>query len=168
MRRIELEDVMIEGSTYSRGNLKKRLLEEGIFKNECTLCDVGGTWNGKPINHRLDHINGINNDHRLSNLRMVCPNCDSQLDTFCGRNKKAVEKKKYYCGDCGKDKSATGVNCRSCASKRRNAEKPQYRIKWPSVAVLLEMVEETSYSETGRVLGVSGNAIRKRIKKHAG
>ena len=33
----------------------------------------------------LDHINGIGNDHRLENLRIVCPNCAGTLDTHCGR-----------------------------------------------------------------------------------
>lgn len=35
----------------------------------------------------LDHKNG--RDHRPENLRWVCPNCDSQSDTFCGRNNRA-------------------------------------------------------------------------------
>lgn len=37
---------------------------------------------------RLDHINGIPNDNRKVNLRFICPNCDSQLDTYCGKNTK--------------------------------------------------------------------------------
>jgi len=36
----------------------------------------------------LDHINGVNNDNRLENLRFVCSNCDSQLDTYKSRNRK--------------------------------------------------------------------------------
>ena len=44
-------------------------------------------WCGKPMPLILDHINGINNDNRLENLRFVCSNCDSQLDTYKSRNK---------------------------------------------------------------------------------
>ncbi|MGB2240169.1 MAG: HNH endonuclease [Pseudomonadales bacterium] len=53
----------------------------------CSSCGIGDEWNGKPITLQLDHINGVNNDHRLDNLRMLCPNCHSQTDTWCGRNK---------------------------------------------------------------------------------
>jgi hypothetical protein len=34
----------------------------------------------------MDHINGNRKDHRLDNLRWLCPNCHSQTDTFCSRN----------------------------------------------------------------------------------
>lgn len=68
-----LEQVMVANSTYSRGCLKKRLLDAGIKHNKCEICGFEGDWNGRPIVFIIDHINGINNDHRLENLRMVCP-----------------------------------------------------------------------------------------------
>lgn len=70
---------------YQRGHLKRRLLDNGIFENVCDNCGLT-EWNGKDINCHLDHINGINNDHRRENLRMLCPNCHSQTPTYCGRN----------------------------------------------------------------------------------
>ena len=49
-------------------------------------------WNGKPLKLILDHIDGINSDNRPEKLRLLCPNCDSQLATRGGRNKGRTEK----------------------------------------------------------------------------
>jgi len=49
-------------------------------------------WNGEPLRLILDHENGVNSDNRPENLRLLCPNCDSQLLTRGGRNKDRVEK----------------------------------------------------------------------------
>lgn len=75
--------------TYKTGTLRKRLLAHGILDNSCSECGIGPEWNGKSLTLELDHINGINNDHRLENLRILCPNCHSQTSTFRGKNKKA-------------------------------------------------------------------------------
>ena len=45
-----------------------------------------GVWLDEPITLQLDHINGINNDHRIENLRILCPNCHSQTSTYAGKN----------------------------------------------------------------------------------
>lgn len=81
----ELDEVMVENSTYSRYHLKRRLINEGILDYKCNECSLI-EWNGKPITLQLDHINGVNDDHRLENLRLLCPNCHSQTKTFAGRN----------------------------------------------------------------------------------
>lgn len=73
--------------TYQTHKLRVRLFNEGIKERKCELCGTSH-WNGEQLSLILDHINGINDDHRLENLRIVCPNCDSLLPTFCGRNKK--------------------------------------------------------------------------------
>ena len=72
---------------YKTFHLKTRLIAEGIKRNVCECCGLSDVWNGKGINMQLDHINGNPKDHKLDNLRMLCPNCHSQTDTFCGRNK---------------------------------------------------------------------------------
>lgn len=71
---------------YKTGHLKRRLIEEGLKENRCEKCGIK-EWNNKKIVCQLDHINGIPTDHRLENLRILCPNCHSQTDTFCGKNK---------------------------------------------------------------------------------
>ena len=86
---IPLEDILVENSSYTnRYRIKKRLYEEGILKEQCCICGLGPFWNGKPITLQLDHINGIFNDHRISNLRILCPNCHTQTNTFGSKNLK--------------------------------------------------------------------------------
>ena len=79
---------VLHKARYGGQKLKKRMIEAGIFKDECAICGCPPVWRGKPLILRLDHINGDNRDCREGNLRLVCPNCDSQLDTYCGKNKK--------------------------------------------------------------------------------
>jgi hypothetical protein len=72
-------------SSNSRGAIKRRLLEAGVLENVCSVCGLRN-WLGQPLSMHIDHINGVRNDHRLENLRMLCPNCHSQTPTYAGRN----------------------------------------------------------------------------------
>ena len=56
-------------------------------KEECVLCGQNNIWNGKKLVLQLDHKNGNNKDNRIENLRILCPNCHTQTETYC-RNKK--------------------------------------------------------------------------------
>lgn len=66
--------------------VKRKLLKEGLFENKCGVCGITD-WNGNPLAMELDHIDGNCHNHRLENLRMICPNCHAQTDTYCGKNK---------------------------------------------------------------------------------
>jgi Zn finger protein HypA/HybF involved in hydrogenase expression len=81
-------EVFVENSTYARHNLKKRIIKLGIIDYSCACCGIGDIWNGARMPLILDHINGVNNDNRVENLRFVCSNCDSQLPTYKSRNRK--------------------------------------------------------------------------------
>lgn len=65
--------------------LKNKLLKENIKENKCEICGIT-EWNGLPINCELDHIDGNSRNHNLNNLRILCPNCHSQTETFRARN----------------------------------------------------------------------------------
>lgn len=56
------------------------------FTHQCSICKLT-EWQNKPIVLILDHIDGHSTNGHISNLRLVCPNCDSQLPTFKARNK---------------------------------------------------------------------------------
>lgn len=82
---------ILEGQhpSYKTFLLKNRLIKDGIKENKCECCGLS-EWNNKPLAIQLDHINGISNDHRLENLRMLCPNCHSQTETYAGKNRVIV------------------------------------------------------------------------------
>ena len=82
-----LEEVMVKDSSYSRSSLKRRLVDEGVLKNRCP-CGQETRWKKQTLVLVLDNTNGLKNDHRLENLRLLCPNCNSQTATFAGRNVK--------------------------------------------------------------------------------
>ncbi len=70
---------------YQSNKLRIRLIEEGVKPHKCECC--GNTqWMGKPISLEVDHVNGVSTDHRLENLRILCPNCHAQTETYRGKN----------------------------------------------------------------------------------
>jgi len=82
-----LDAVLVVDSRYtSTSHLKRRLIAAGVFASRCVECGLT-EWRERPLSLVLDHINGNNRDHRIENLRLLCPNCHSQTSTFAGRNK---------------------------------------------------------------------------------
>ncbi|MGA4542961.1 HNH endonuclease signature motif containing protein [Uniformispora flossi] len=69
--------------------LLRRALSDIGRPYHCTICGVGEAWNGRPLILEVDHISGDWRDNRAENLRYLCPNCHSQTDSFCGRNRAA-------------------------------------------------------------------------------
>jgi hypothetical protein len=83
--RRDLKEYLVDNSNYSSNSLRKRLIREGFKEGKCESCGIT-EWNGKPAPLELDHINGIRTDNRLENLRIICPNCHAQTDTYRGKN----------------------------------------------------------------------------------
>ena len=80
--RYELDEILIENSLYDNSSLKARIIKDKVIPNKCKLCGQLPFHNGKELTLQLDHINGVNDDHRLENLRILCPNCHTQTDTW--------------------------------------------------------------------------------------
>ena len=78
-----VERVLAE--SRSRLTIKRTLLKVGIIENRCDECGLS-EWRGRHISIQIDHRNGVRDDHRLENLRMLCPNCHSQTDTYAAKN----------------------------------------------------------------------------------
>jgi HNH endonuclease len=80
------DEVFIERSPETRGpQLCRRMLALG-WSYACEICGID-QWQGKALVLHVDHKNGINNDNRFVNLRLLCPNCHSQTDTYCNRRR---------------------------------------------------------------------------------
>ena len=86
LREQPLKEILVANSTYRTGHLKERLFRAGIKERKCEHCGLT-EWMGQPIPLELDHANGIPDDHRLENLRVLCPNCHALTPTWRGRQK---------------------------------------------------------------------------------
>jgi HNH endonuclease len=73
-----LAELVAPGGSHSRGYIKRRLIKAGVLRNECYECGQQAMWRGKPLVLVLDHINGVSDDYRPENLRLLCPNCNSR------------------------------------------------------------------------------------------
>lgn len=83
------EELFSENSEISRGTVRRRLITYNLIDYSCQICKrKTKIINNKKETLVLDHINGVNNDHRLENLRFVCGSCDLQLETASGKNGK--------------------------------------------------------------------------------
>jgi hypothetical protein len=87
--KIPLEKILVRNSSYRGGTslLRSRLVRAGIFADRCSACGLS-EWRQRRIALHLDHANGERFDNRPENLRLLCPNCHSQTETYCGRNKR--------------------------------------------------------------------------------
>ena len=73
----------------------RNAIRDYIYKSQdhkCAICGIPNEWNGMKLNFVLDHIDGDASNNFQENLRLICPNCDSQLDTYKSRNKKSARK----------------------------------------------------------------------------
>jgi hypothetical protein len=88
-RRRRVEEWLATGEAWVDSN-PRHFVRDHIRteqQHRCLICGQSEEWNGSPLTLVLDHIDGDSSNNRRENLRLVCPNCDSQLPTFKVRNK---------------------------------------------------------------------------------
>jgi hypothetical protein len=129
LKRVErrpLEEILVVDSSYCRTNLKQRLYEEGLKDPRCELCGQGEVWRGRTLSLILDHINGVSDDNRLGNLRILCPNCAATLDTHCGRKLRLVATECALCGKEFRPKNSKQRYCsRECGQRWVRTNRPR-------------------------------------------
>jgi hypothetical protein len=158
--------------------LKRRLYEAGLKERRCELCGQGEEWRGRRMSLILDHINGVRDDNRLENLRIICPNCAATLETHCGK-KAHPRLTDRRCRGCGKSFRPTYVANRYCSptcfherqrargARMKGVPRPHLRkVERPPFEQLLREIEQTSYLAVARNYGVSDNAIRKWVRQY--
>lgn len=158
---------------FSTCQLKKRLVKLGMVE-KCAVCGIS-SWQGTILKLHLDHIDGDPTNNEITNLRLLCPNCHSQTETYTGKNikntTKGVRKHESYvrvynkddlivethpCKSCGKEIGLGRKHCsQECA--KLSARKSQR----PPRETLLSEITSMSLLAVGRKYGVSDNSIRK-------
>ena len=164
MKKISLEEILVKNSSYSNTDrIKKRLIENKLKENKCEYCGITD-WNGKYISLQLHHVDGDRTNNSLENLKILCPNCHSQTDTYAARNIKKIKKprKVNYCIDCGKEICIYSKRCKKCNDKIKE------NINKPTKEKLIEIMKINNYNftRTGKQIGVSTTCIRKWCKKY--
>ena len=157
------ENIFIENSTASQKTLRDWYFKGKYTPYVCSICGQEPVWQGKELTLILDHINGINKDDRLENLRWVCPNCNQQLDTTGSKNpNRKIIAKKYYCQDCGVEINKGAIRCITCYNKYRTVPLENMPVTREE---LKELIRIKPFTQIGKQFQVSDNAIRKWCDK---
>lgn len=171
-KRLTNDQVFRENSTAGRHTAKQRIIEGNLIEFKCCECGLKNEWNKKKLVLVLDHKNGVANDHRLSNLRFLCPNCNSQTDTFAGKNQRIryrialteveqKERRKTQCKGCGSDVSSKKATlCIPCSLSKKS------KIPLKEELELCFAESNWTWIGIGKKYDVCDNAVRKWVKKH--
>ena len=155
---IDAEYYLNSNNKIQTSKLKEKLLKEGLIENKCAICGLS-SWLNKLIVLQLHHVDGNNTNNNLNNLQLLCPNCHSQTENYCGNANK--NKKKYYCSICGKEITHRAKTCTRCYkdNKRKILNYPDEH------QLIKDFIELKSFTAIGKKYSVTDNCVRKWFKK---
>lgn len=160
---ITAEQYLQSGSVIKSHTLKLKLFKDGIKAKQCELCGVS-EWLGIELPLELHHKDGNHYNNELDNLMVLCPNCHSIQEGNSGRAVKSKEeiqalkneaRKTDICTICGKTITKGSTYCQDCYRVQSRV------VDRPDREKLKELIRSTSFSQIGKMYGVSDNAIRK-------
>ena len=99
--------------------VKKKMIEQGICEDVCSMCNQGNVWNNNPLTLQLDHIDGDRNNNIIENFRILCPNCHTQTETYSGKNLK-IDSECVVCYNVFYSKYKRLTCSNTCLNKLRN------------------------------------------------
>jgi 5-methylcytosine-specific restriction endonuclease McrA len=155
------------GTHIKTTDLKRKLFKAGIKKEECEICGIKNIWNDKILKLQIHHINGISTDNRIENLMIVCPNCHSQTDTFCGKSSNLIHdnvKVNVPCTVCGELKPINEHStCRKCSFKKISKLN-----HWDSIIInkTLDEIKILGVKEFSEKNHISTTVVYKYLKRH--
>ena len=88
-------DYLINNEKYCNGNYTPKNFKDFFLSeqnNKCTICDIEPIWQNRDLIFVIDHIDGDASNNKRQNIRMICPNCDSQTSTFKSKNKNSTRR----------------------------------------------------------------------------
>ena len=80
------------GKRWVSTAIKVKIFKYELLKEECVECGIGSTWKRKKLVLHLDHIDGDYRNNEIENLRILCPNCHSQTETYCNKGSRSSKK----------------------------------------------------------------------------
>lgn len=153
------EFIFKKDTKIGRHVAKKRILRDKLIPYKCILCGQNTKWKNKELVLILDHIDGDRFNNEITNLRFVCPNCNSTLDTHClGMNKLSKKRAKV-------DKR-TKVYHKLITGSEYVPNIKIRKVERPSKENLKKLLETNTWTGIGRLYGVSDNAVRKWAKTY--
>lgn len=189
------EEIFVKDSTASQHCLREHF-KKITPPDHCSICGMEPEWQGKPLHLILDHIDGNHTNDEITNLRWVCPNCNSQLETTgfhkcrmddikdkCKYEKPKPRKDVKYikateaeydnnrylhkkCARCGKDITNYSTYCRECAEEVKRENRLMKLERFVSRDKLKDLVRENKLTEAENILSVSEHVIKRMLRNY--